>query len=46
MTSWRVTTEKGRVLGYIAVHTPRKHDGLVFPVSHARADRTTPTPHE
>ena len=43
MTSWRVTTDSGRVLGYIAVDTPRKHDGLVFPVSHARADRKTPT---
>ena len=44
MTSWRVSTEDSRVLGYIAVNTPRKHDGLVFPVSHASADRKTPTP--
>jgi len=44
MTSWRVSTEAGRVLGYIAVDTPRKLDGLVFPVSRASADRVTPTP--
>ena len=43
MTSWQVSAPDGRVLGYIAVNTPRKHDGLVFPVSHASADRTTPT---
>jgi hypothetical protein len=42
MTSWRVTSGNGRVLGYIAVDTPRKHDGLVFPVSHARASRERP----
>lgn len=43
MTSWRVSSADGRVLGYIAVDTPRKHDGLVFPVTHASADRKTPT---
>jgi hypothetical protein len=43
MTSWRVSTGDGRLLGYIAVDTPRKHDGLVFPVSHASVDRSTPT---
>ena len=43
MTSWRLTTDTGRVLGYIAVNTPRKHDGLVFPVSRAGSNRETPT---
>jgi hypothetical protein len=43
MTSWLVTTAAGRV-GYIAVHTPRKHDGVVFRVSQASPDRRTPTP--
>lgn len=43
ITSWRIPTDDGRVLGYIAVDTPRKHDGLVFPVSHASRDRRTPT---
>jgi hypothetical protein len=44
MTSWRVSSEDGRVLGYIAVDTPRKQDGTVFPVSHVSADRKMPTP--
>jgi hypothetical protein len=44
MTSWRVTNIGGKVLGYIAVDTPRDHDGLVFRVSHASHDRRTPTP--
>jgi hypothetical protein len=43
MTSWRVSTADGRLLGYIAVDTPRKHDGLVFNVSHASPNRSTPT---
>jgi hypothetical protein len=44
MTSWQLTSNSGRVLGYVAVDTPRKHDGLVFDVSHASRDRRTPTP--
>ena len=44
MTSWRVRTPDGTVLGYIAVNTPRKHDGLDFDVSHASRNRYTPTP--
>jgi hypothetical protein len=44
MTSWRVTGVTG-LLGYIAVDTPRKHDGLIYPVSRAlpsRVQATTP----
>jgi hypothetical protein len=44
MTSWQLTSNDGRSLGYIAVDTPRKQDGLVFDVSHASRDRRTPTP--
>ncbi len=43
MTSWRVSDSSGP-LGFIAVNTPKKHDGLIFPVSHASTSRTTPTP--
>lgn len=43
MTSWRITDDSGRVLGYIAVDSRRKHDGLVFPISHAGADRKSAT---
>jgi hypothetical protein len=44
MTSWQLTSDDGRTLGYVAVDTPRKHDGLVFDVSRASRDRRTPTP--
>jgi len=44
MTSWRITHANGALLGYIAVDTPRKHDGLIYPVSRASRDRRTPTP--
>lgn len=44
MTSWRVGNVNGTTLGYIAVQTKRKHDGLVYPVSAASRDRQTPTP--
>lgn len=40
-TSWRLTTTNGNTVGFIAVDTSRKHDGLVYPVSAATADRTT-----
>jgi hypothetical protein len=43
MTSWEVKTAEGKVLGYIAVDTPRKADGLVFSVSHTSDSRTIPT---
>ena len=43
MTSWEVKTARGRVHGYIAVDTPPKHDGLVFRVSRASLNRSTPT---
>jgi hypothetical protein len=43
MTSWRVSTTNGRTIGYIAVDTPRKHDGLVYPVPHASSTRLVAT---
>jgi hypothetical protein len=39
MTSWRISTGAGATIGYIAVDTPRKRDGLVYPVSHASTRR-------
>lgn len=45
MTSWRVHTTDGRLLGYVAVDTPRSEAGLVYLVSRASPDRRTPTPH-
>jgi hypothetical protein len=45
MTSWRVSrADNGSGVGYIAVHTPRKRDGLRYRVSHASASRQQPTP--
>jgi hypothetical protein len=44
MTSWRVSTPTGRPLGYIAVDSPKSRNGLVFDVSRASPNRTTPTP--
>ncbi|MDH6115357.1 hypothetical protein P3T36_007193 [Kitasatospora sp. MAP12-15] len=47
MTSWRITTDTGSPLGYIAVNTPRSTNDLVFPVSAAqssRASAATPAP--
>jgi hypothetical protein len=45
MTSWRLKGGGGgALLGYIAVDTPRKRDGLVFLVSHASPNRRTATP--
>jgi hypothetical protein len=32
------------VFGFIAVDTPRKHDGLVYRVTHVSVNRSTPTP--
>jgi hypothetical protein len=43
MTSWRLTTPNGRVLGYIAVDSPKSQDGLRYPVSAASPNRSTPT---
>jgi hypothetical protein len=43
MTSWRIADPRGTVLGYLAVDTPQKHDGLVFPVSRHTANRETPS---
>jgi hypothetical protein len=40
MTSWRLRGG-GLLLGYITVNTPRKHDGLVYVVSHASRNRST-----
>lgn len=45
MTSWRVKAADGRLLGYIAVDTPRAQNGLAFLLSKASRDRTTATPH-
>ncbi len=44
MTSWRLSGADRRTIGYIAVQTKRKQDGLVYPVSAASRDRRTPTP--
>ncbi|CAM5440522.1 hypothetical protein LSHI6S_02841 [Leifsonia shinshuensis] len=46
MTSWRVRTTDGLLLGYIAVDTPRKQDGLVFLISQSSRDRISATPHD
>lgn len=43
MTSYAITSD-GQPIGYIAVATPRKHDGLVFDVSNVSRSRSTPTP--
>lgn len=43
MTSWRIRSAAGDLLGYVAVDTPRKTDGLTFRVSWASRDRRTPT---
>lgn len=43
MTSWRIRSTAGDVLGYVAVDTPRKTDGLTFRVSRTSRDRHTPT---
>ena len=42
-TSWRIARDATPV-SYVVVETPRKHDGLVFSVSRASKDRSTPTP--
>jgi hypothetical protein len=44
MTSWQIRSSNETPLGYIAVDTPRKNDGLVFRVSNASRDRRTATP--
>jgi hypothetical protein len=44
MTSWSVSTQTGSSLGYIAVDSPKSREGLVFDVSRASPNRTTPTP--
>jgi hypothetical protein len=44
MTSWRVIQPSGQVLGYMAIESQKKHDGLVYTVSRASRDRRTPTP--
>jgi len=42
MTSYRLTTSAGDTLGFIAIDTPRKTDGLVYDVSGRSADRSSP----
>jgi hypothetical protein len=44
MTSWAVLDQRGAVIGYIAVDSPKSTPGLVFHVSHASPNRATPTP--
>jgi hypothetical protein len=43
MTSWKVTDQNGRLVGYIAIDTPRSTDHLTFNASNPSRDRTTPT---
>ncbi len=38
-TSWRLTDTAGTTVGYIAVSTPRKRDGLIYLVSRSTARR-------
>ncbi len=44
MTSWKLSTATGAPLGFIAVDSPKSRSGLVFDVSRASPNRTTPTP--
>jgi hypothetical protein len=44
MTSWKVTRTDGTIMGFIAVHTIAKTDGLIVPVSGAGSGRLTVTP--
>jgi hypothetical protein len=44
MTSWQVTDAvNGLTIGFIAVDTPSKHDGLMYPVSRASKTRSIAT---
>jgi hypothetical protein len=43
MTSWRVRNADGRILGYVAVDSPRSQEGLVYHVSLLSPDRRTPS---
>lgn len=43
MTSWKITGSGGRLVGYIAINTPRSRHDLTFHVSNASPDRLTPT---
>jgi hypothetical protein len=43
MTSWQIRSSDGTALGFIAVDTPRKNDGLTFRASSASRNRRTPT---
>jgi hypothetical protein len=43
MTSWKVRGADGTI-GYIAIDTPKKHDGLVYLVSAAGSSRLQATP--
>jgi hypothetical protein len=44
MTSWRVGTPDGHLIGYIAVDSPRSRRELVFRVSSATPDRAEAAP--
>ena len=44
MTSWRVTRPNGSTIGFIAVDTPKSTNGLLYKVTNASRNRTSPTP--
>ena len=41
-TSWRLADVADNTIGFIAVNTPRKHDGLIYAVSRATTSRDRP----
>jgi hypothetical protein len=43
MTSWNITDQSGRIIGYLAIDTPRSTHDLTFDASKASSDRITPT---
>jgi hypothetical protein len=43
MTSWKVNSTDGQVIGFIAVDSPRSRTGLIFDVSNASPSRLIPT---
>lgn len=44
MTSWRVDSTDGQLIGFIAVDSPRSRTGLIFDVSNASSSRLIATP--
>lgn len=43
MTSWEITGSGGRLIGYIAINSPRSRHDLMFNASKASPNRLTPT---